>query len=99
MIRRMANLTSCKDMKAVAYTTLPCKSTPTTLAELALPVSSAACQRMREATHCKQSSSDGLRVLVARDALHQDVADVPQDGARGKQHQCSKDKGADGIRN
>lgn len=96
MIRRMAKP---HILKAVAYTTLPCKSTSPTLRELAHSVGSAACQGMREATHRKQSSSDGLRVLVARDALHQDVADVPQDGARGKQHQCSKDKGADGIRN
>ena len=49
-------------------------------------------------THRKQGGRDGLSVLAAGHALHEDVADVPQDGARGQQHQRCKYKGADGVR-
>ena len=61
-------------------------------------MSRAAFAHEQHRTHRKQGSRDGLSVLAAGHALHEDVADVPQDGACGQQHQRCKHKGADGVR-
>ena len=52
---------------------------------------------MSRSAHRKEASRDGLGVLAAGDALHEDVADIPQDRARGQQHQPGKHKCADGV--
>ena len=49
------------------------------------------------ATHRLQPGLQAVGVLAARHALHEDVADVAQDGARCQQHQPRKDEGADGV--